>query len=66
LNINARFTADNVPDALPVPHGLICLKGGDLSGEIAASGCRPKLMEIFGLFRQEFFKEKYILYIPFK
>ena len=44
--------------------GLICLKGGDLSEEILESGLRPKMTEISNLFREEFFKEKYILYAP--
>ena len=43
--------------------GLICLKGGDLSKEIAESGCRPRIEEIDKIFEEEFFKEKYILYI---
>jgi 16S rRNA (guanine527-N7)-methyltransferase len=51
--------------ALPVPNGLICLKGGDLSQEIAESGCRPRIMEISEIFDEEAFKEKYILYVPF-
>ncbi|MEO8582847.1 MAG: 16S rRNA (guanine(527)-N(7))-methyltransferase RsmG, partial [Flavitalea sp.] len=49
---------------LPVPHGLICLKGGDLREEIANSGLRPRQMEINKIFKEEFFKEKFILYIP--
>lgn len=44
--------------------GLICLKGGDLHQEIQESGTRPRLMEIHELFPLEFFKEKYILYVP--
>ncbi len=51
------------PGELPVPHGLVCLKGGDLAAEISASGLRPRLMEISELFNEEFFKEKYILYV---
>ncbi len=43
--------------------GLICLKGGDLSKEISESGLRPKAWEIEKIFEEEFFKEKYILYI---
>jgi 16S rRNA (guanine527-N7)-methyltransferase len=43
--------------------GLICLKGGDLSKEIAESVCRPRIAEIDKIFEEEFFKEKYILYI---
>jgi 16S rRNA (guanine527-N7)-methyltransferase len=64
LNAKARFHQEDTPDALPVPHGLICLKGGDLAAEIAASGCKPRLMEIFELFSLEFFREKYVLYVP--
>lgn len=44
-------------------NGLISLKGGDLSKEIAESGCRPRIWEIDKIFEEEFFKEKYILLI---
>ena len=44
--------------------GLISLKGGDLANEIQESGVRPKLMEIFSIFPEAYFKEKYILYVP--
>ena len=43
--------------------GLICLKGGDLSKEISESGLRPKAWEIEKIFNEDFFKEKYILYV---
>ena len=43
--------------------GLICLKGGDLAAEIQESGVRPKIMDINSMFPEEFFKEKYLLYI---
>ena len=45
------------------PPGLMCLKGGDLASEISQSGTRPRIMEIFEIFPEEFFKEKYILYV---
>jgi 16S rRNA (guanine527-N7)-methyltransferase len=45
-------------------NGLICLKGGDLAKEIQESGTRPRVVEIQQLFEEEFFKEKFILYIP--
>jgi len=44
--------------------GLICLKGGDLAQEISESGTRPRVMEISEIFPDEFFGEKYILYVP--
>jgi len=47
------------------PGGLICLKGGDLAAEISESGSRPKLMEIYDLFPLDYFREKYLLQVPF-
>jgi 16S rRNA (guanine527-N7)-methyltransferase len=47
------------------PDGLICLKGGDLAKEIQESGTRPQIWEIFDIFPEEFFKEKYILFISY-
>ncbi len=45
-------------------HGLICLKGGDLAAEIQESGTRPRLMEIHDIFSEEFFREKFVVYVP--
>jgi 16S rRNA (guanine527-N7)-methyltransferase len=44
--------------------GLICLKGGDLASEIQESATRPRIMEIHDIFPEEYFREKYILYVP--
>lgn len=44
--------------------GLICLKGGDLTEEIQQSTTRPRLQPISKIFEEEFFKDKYILYVP--
>jgi 16S rRNA (guanine527-N7)-methyltransferase len=52
-------------EALGQPGGLICLKGGDLGAEISASGCRPRIMEIYELFPLDYFREKYLLHVPF-
>ena len=43
--------------------GLICLKGGDLAVEIQESGVRPRVIEIKDLFGEDYFSEKYLLYI---
>lgn len=48
----------------PSQHGLICLKGGDLAAEIQQSGTRPRLMEIHDIFPEEFFREKFVVYVP--
>ena len=52
------------PQALPIPRGLICLKGGDLAAEIAESACKPRMMEIHDIFAEDYFLEKYLLYTP--
>lgn len=44
--------------------GLICLKGGDLASEILESSTRPRIIEIHDIFPEEYFREKYILYMP--
>lgn len=44
--------------------GLICLKGGDLASEVQESNTRPRLMEIKEIFDEEFFHDKYIVYVP--
>ena len=44
--------------------GLICLKGGNLTAEIQESGTRPRVVEVAEIFMEEFFKEKFILYVP--
>lgn len=54
------------PDALPKASGLICLKGGDLNAEISESGTRPKIHDIYDLFPEESFREKYILQVPYE
>lgn len=41
--------------------GLICLKGGDLAHEISESRLHPRVWEINTIFKEEFFREKYIL-----
>ncbi len=43
-------------------NGLICLKGGDLHQEIFESGTRPKMMSIYDIFSEDYFKEKFIIY----
>jgi len=44
-------------------NGLVCLKGGDLHQEISDSGCRPMLWEISDFFTEDFFRQKYMIYV---
>lgn len=54
----------STPDS-PLP-GLICLKGGDLTQEIQESGTKPTVIEMESVFPEDFFKEKYLLYVQKK
>jgi len=47
-----------------VPNGLICLKGGDLSGEVQKFKNQVLIDELSSYFKEEFFKTKKILYLP--
>lgn len=60
-NANSRLST---PDS-PLP-GLICLKGGDLTLEIQESGTKPTVIEMESIFPEDFFKEKYLLYVQKK
>jgi 16S rRNA (guanine527-N7)-methyltransferase len=44
-------------------NGLICLKGGDLHQEISESGTKPRMMSVYDIFPEEYFKEKYVLHV---
>ncbi len=61
---NGAYKMGEGPEARQLRSGLICLKGGDLSQEIAESGLKPQMTAISNLFEEEFFREKYILYTP--
>jgi 16S rRNA (guanine527-N7)-methyltransferase len=61
---NSKFTVGSEEKAQVYKSGLICLKGGDLAQEISESRARPKMVEISNLFKEEYFKEKYMLYVP--
>lgn len=49
-----------------IANGLICLKGGDLAREISESDCRPRLIEIAEIFDEEYFREKFLLHVPYQ
>ncbi|MFL5740388.1 MAG: 16S rRNA (guanine(527)-N(7))-methyltransferase RsmG [Flavisolibacter sp.] len=60
----AQYAIHSTGKADRVLHsGLISLKGGDLSQEISESGARPTLIDISQIFEEEYFKEKYLLYV---
>ena len=51
-------------DRNAVPNGLICLKGGDLSGEVQKYKSHVLIDELSSYFKEDFFKTKKILYLP--
>jgi 16S rRNA (guanine527-N7)-methyltransferase len=61
---SAQFTVQEAQGDKVYKSGLVCLKGGDLGQEISESGARPKMVEISTLFKEEYFNEKYLLYVP--
>ena len=51
-------------DRNAVPNGLLCLKGGDLSGEIAKFRKQVLIDDLSSYFKEEFFKTKKVIYLP--
>ena len=51
-------------DRNAVPNGLLCLKGGDLTGEIHRFKNQVLIDELSSYFKEDFFKTKKILYLP--
>ena len=51
-------------DRNAVPNGLICLKCGDLSGEISKFRNKVLIDELSSYFTEEYFKTKKVLYLP--
>jgi len=39
------------------------LMGGDLAAEISESGCKPRIMQVYDIFKEDFFRDKYMLYV---
>ena len=51
-------------DRNPLPNGLICLKGGDLSEQMQTADPEADIFEISSFFQEDFFRTKKIVYIP--
>lgn len=47
-----------------LPNGLICLKGGDLTNETRPFKNIVSMTDIHDMFDEEWFKEKYLIYLP--
>jgi 16S rRNA (guanine527-N7)-methyltransferase len=60
---SSSYTFESASGQVLLHSGLICLKGGDLAQEISESGAKPRMIEVSSLFEEEYFKEKYLLYV---
>lgn len=47
-----------------IQNGILFLKGGDLQQEISQSGLKATLIPLADFFDEEYFREKYVVYIP--
>jgi 16S rRNA (guanine527-N7)-methyltransferase len=47
-----------------IGNGVICLKGGNIEAEIAPFQRHAELDDISNWFEEEWFKEKYVVYVP--
>ena len=56
-----RFKAQGAAGA-----GLYCLKGGDLTEEIAESGLKAKVTALSDFFSEEFYETKKVIFVPAK
>ena len=61
-----RIVRKNISDKQrnSMPNGIICLKGGNLEGEIQPFRKYVEVTEISQWFDEEWFKEKYVIYLP--
>jgi 16S rRNA (guanine527-N7)-methyltransferase len=48
----------------PLPNGLICLKGGELEGEISPFRKYAEVDELKNFFEEEYFETKKVVYVP--
>jgi 16S rRNA (guanine527-N7)-methyltransferase len=49
-----------------LPNGIICLKGGDLQAELRPFYKIADTTDISTFFAEEWFKDKYVIYLPIK
>ena len=61
-----RIVRKNISDKQrnSMPNGIICLKGGNVEGEIQPFRMYVEVTEISQWFDEEWFKEKYVIYLP--
>lgn len=48
----------------PLPNGLICLKGGELEGEVSSFRKYAEIDDLSSFFSEDFFETKKVVYLP--
>ena len=59
--IQGKFKKDSIN---AIPNGILYLKGGDLTEEIAESKLNAELYPLSDYFEEDFFETKYVVYVP--
>ncbi|MFP5079583.1 16S rRNA (guanine(527)-N(7))-methyltransferase RsmG [Pedobacter sp. JCM 36344] len=59
--VHGKFNKDSKN---AIANGILYLKGGDLTEEIAESKLKAELYPLSAYFKEEFFETKYVVYIP--
>lgn len=54
------------PQKNALPNGILCLKGGDLQAETQPFRNIVDTTEISTFFREDWFRQKYVIYLPVK
>lgn len=47
-----------------LPNGVVCLKGGDVGDEVKDYRSTVRMMPVNTWFQEEWFNEKYVIYVP--
>ena len=59
--IQGKFKKESIN---AIPNGILYLKGGDLTEEIAESKLNAELYPLSDYFEEDFFETKYVVYVP--
>ncbi|WP_411275667.1 16S rRNA (guanine(527)-N(7))-methyltransferase RsmG [Daejeonella sp.] len=59
--IKGKFSNNSMNE---IQNGILYLKGGDLTEEIAESGLNAQLIPLNDFFKEDYFETKFVVYIP--
>ena len=61
-----RMVKKNIskPQHNSLPNGLLCLKGGNVEGEVSPFRHIADITDLHTIFTEDWFKQKYLIYVP--